>query len=295
MKFSYKLFFRFILIICILLILYNNFSIQNYTEPKYKLVVVAIFKNEAVAMKEWLQHYVNQGVEHFYMINNGSTDNWEPEIEGFPVTIYNDDEEGIQIEHYNNYCLEIVKKNAKWVMVVDLDEFMYARNGFKTISDYLDSLRNNIGEVRVKFKMFGSNGHVKQPKSIIKGFTKRKLSNHKGPDKTIGQKTCDTINNQVKSIVLVSKLNNFDIHKHKLKLFSRVITLPESTLESDLNNQPLHLNHYWTQSLDWFRKQKIKRGDVASKSHSQNRYTEKSFRSRDWNDVVDTELSNMTP
>ena len=55
MKFSYKLFFRLILIICILLILYNNLSIQNYTEPKYKLVVVAIFKNEAVAMKEWLQ------------------------------------------------------------------------------------------------------------------------------------------------------------------------------------------------------------------------------------------------
>lgn len=295
MKISYKLFFRFILIICILLILYNNFSIQNYTEPKYKLVVVAIFKNEAVAMKEWLQHYVNQGVEHFYMINNGSTDNWEPEIEGFPVTIYTDNEPHRQVEHYNNYCLEKVKKNAKWVMIIDIDEFMYARNGFKTIQEYLDTLHGNIGQIKVKFKMFGSNGHKKQPKSIVKGFTRRKLSNHKGPDKLNNTKDCEQINNQVKSIVRVSKLNKFNIHEHDLKLLSTTLTLPETTLELDLNKQPLHLNHYWTQSWEWFKDIKMTRGDVKDKTRDTTRYKKDTFDARDWNDIVDTELSNMTP
>ena len=71
------------------------------TPPKYKLVVVAIFKNEAVAMREWLQHYMRQGVEHFYMIDNGSTDDWKSQIEGAPVTVYTDAKKHAQIELYN--------------------------------------------------------------------------------------------------------------------------------------------------------------------------------------------------
>ena len=103
---------------------------------KYTLVIVAIFKNEAIAMKEWLQHYINQGVEHFYMIDNGSTDNWESEVDGFPVTIFYDDEKHKQNDHYNKYFLKTVQSISEWVMVVDLDEFMYARNGFNNIPEY---------------------------------------------------------------------------------------------------------------------------------------------------------------
>lgn len=290
MKFSYKLFFRFMLIICILLILYNNFSIQNYTEPKYKLVVVAIFKNEAGAMKEWLQHYVNQGVEYFYMINNGSTDNWEPETEGFPVTIYTDNEKAKQVQHYNNYCLEKVKENAEWVMVVDLDEFMYARNGFKTIPEYLDTLGEDVNQIQVRWKMFGSNGHIKQPKSIIKGFTKR--------HEDLNIPLC-------KSIVRVSSLDKFDCHWHHINTpFLRnsvSIMLPkeEYNSEKELNKQPLHLNHYCIQSWDFYKNNKMPRGDVSSapnpKSGEIRKGTPEFFKKYDWNDIVDTELSNMTP
>ena len=291
MKFSYKLFFRFMLIIGILLILYNNFSIQNYTEPKYKLVVVAIFKNEAGAMKEWLQHYVNQGVEYFYMINNGSTDNWEPETEGFPVTIYTDNETSKQVQHYNNYCLEKVKENAEWVMVVDLDEFMYARNGFKTIPEYLDTLGEDVNQIQVRWKMFGSNGHIKQPKSIIKGFTKR-------------LKNKFTL---VKSICRSSVLTKFNVHTHNLndkasneypesgsEISKNIILLPNIINEEELNKAPLHLNHYAIQSWEWFRDIKTTRGDVAD-STIDNVRNEKYFKQYDWNDIVDTELSNMTP
>lgn len=294
MKFSYKLFFSFMLIIGILLILYNNFSIQNYTEPKYKLVVVAIFKNEAVAMKEWLQHYVNQGVEHFYMINNGSTDNWEPEIEGFPVTIYNDDKPHKQKEHYNNYCLKEVKNNAKWVMVVDLDEFMYARNGFKTIPEYLDSLGEDIKQIHVRWKMFGSNGHIKQPKSIIKGFTKRK----------------DSGDTHVKSISCTKDLVELDAHTHNVSgdkslpcpnsLFddgklpeNGNILLPLKNTKIELEKSPLHLNHYVIQSWNWYKNVKMTRGDVATGKDT-GKGTLKFFKTQDRNDLVDTELSNMT-
>ena len=41
-----------------------------------------------------------------------------------------------QINHYNNYFLEECKK-YDWVIVCDLDEFIYSRLQFKTIKEYL--------------------------------------------------------------------------------------------------------------------------------------------------------------
>ena len=37
--------------------------------------VLSIFKNETMNLKLWLEHYLWQGVGHFYLIDNGSTDN----------------------------------------------------------------------------------------------------------------------------------------------------------------------------------------------------------------------------
>ena len=36
----------------------------------------AIFKNEAHIMKEWIEHYLYHGIEHIYLINDFSTDNF---------------------------------------------------------------------------------------------------------------------------------------------------------------------------------------------------------------------------
>lgn len=47
-----------------------------YTMP-YFLTCLAIFKNEAMNLKEWLDHHLWQGVEHFYLINNGSEDDYK--------------------------------------------------------------------------------------------------------------------------------------------------------------------------------------------------------------------------
>lgn len=256
-------------------------------KPKYKLVVVAIFKNKALAMREWLNHYVREGVEHFYMIDNGSTDNWQSEVKGFPVTIYWDPEKNKQSEHYNNYFLEEVKRNSEWVMVVDLDEFMYSRKSYKTIPEYLDSLDNNINKIEVRGKMFSSNGHIKQPKSIIKGFTKRLKNKF----------------TMVNSIYRSSVLTKLNIHTHNLngkasnyypesgsEISKNIILLPNIINEEELNKAPLHLNHYAIQSGEWFRDIKMTRGDVAY-STINNVRNEKYFKQYDWNYLEDKELA----
>ena len=261
-------------------------------KPLYKLVVVAIFKNEAVAIKEWLHHYIRQGVEHFYMIDNGSTDNWESQVDGYPVTIYSDKEKHKQSNHYNNYYLEEIKRNSEWVMIVDLDEFMYARNEFDTIPEYLDNVDDNVGQIRIRWKMFGSNGHIQQPDSIIKGFTKRKLYNGTISNNSVQQtNNPETITDHVKSICRTINLEQMHIHTHKHN--GKEDISPYHETEESLLNAPLHLNHYAIQSFNWFKNIKMTRGSATTSKFDDIR-TNNYFLNYDYKDIVDNELKLLT-
>jgi hypothetical protein len=35
-----------------------------------------MFKNEAAIMREWIEHYLSEGVDHFYFLDDGSSDNF---------------------------------------------------------------------------------------------------------------------------------------------------------------------------------------------------------------------------
>jgi hypothetical protein len=249
--------------------------------PIYFLVIVAIFKNEAVAMREWLNHHVNQGVEHFYLINNGSTDNWEPEIEGFPVTIVNDDTKHKQVELYNKYFLEKVKQKSYYVMVIDLDEFVYSPDERKNLAEIIrDDPETDI--FSVKWKIFGSNGHITQPESIISGFTKR--NKHQNLNYEI---------NYFKQILKTCFLKKFDVHIHIFDDFTKLIEkrYPEEDTEESLKKAKIHLNHYQIQSLDWYKKVKMTRGD-AYYSHKPRDI--EIFKAYDTNEIEDNVLKNLS-
>lgn len=57
----------------------------------YGLAVAAIFKNEEHSMVEWIEHYLRRGAEHFYLIDDGSTDRsvefLKPYIDAGQVTL----------------------------------------------------------------------------------------------------------------------------------------------------------------------------------------------------------------
>ena len=50
-------------------------------EYKYYLSLCVCVKNEANHIEDFIRHYVNQGVEHFYIINNNSSDNIQDVID----------------------------------------------------------------------------------------------------------------------------------------------------------------------------------------------------------------------
>ena len=270
---------------------------------KHFLSVVAIFKNESDGIREWIEHYLREGVDHFYMIDNGSTDGYYEKIAALIdkglITLVKDETRWAQKELYNK-CFLDRRKESEWFLLCDLDEYVYSRMRFSTISEFLKELPFWVSSVHIPWKMFGSSGHIEQPNGIIQNFTKRSKY-----DGTINEGMRDAHESLSKSIVRGRHLRKFKIHHTLIKLAGIRIT-PNKKIwwkrkrlnfspvsEERLSGYFLHLNHYPIQSFNWFMKVKASRGSVRLEGHEKfrdesyfQRYDAKS------NLVEDNELAN---
>ena len=55
----------------------------NKPEKPYYFSVCAVFKNEAVNLYEWISHYLLEGAEHIFLVDNGSEDNFVTIVQPF--------------------------------------------------------------------------------------------------------------------------------------------------------------------------------------------------------------------
>lgn len=215
---------------------------------KYNLSLGAIFKNEAPYFKEWIEHYLARGVEHFYLINDDSSDDYlqalDPYIKLNLITLFDVKIKMLFLNRqyviYNNF-FNIIKNETKWLIVCDLDEYIWS------------PLTINFNEILSSFEkesiyvccppsiLFGSNGYIKQPDKIVPSFTKRQ---------EINQKAVDFINKymQTKYICLTSEVSEFGIHLCNIKNYNKGKVI--SPDPRDLNNAWFRLNHYRLQSKE---------------------------------------------
>jgi hypothetical protein len=234
----------------------------------YKLSVLAMFKNESWIIEEWIKHYLSEGVEHFYLIDNGSTDDFLEKIKNYmsQITLVRDDTRlpsGTQSFLYTKHFLNIIKSETKWIIVCDVDEYIYSRNEFTKVIDFLNSVPEHIERIWIPWKIFGSNGHINHPNNIVKAFTKRKNSFYK-------------INTGFgKCIAKTTHLINFGCCGHDIHLNSNnIMYLPnlkplseynkEGLNDDDIESFKLHLNHYMTMSEQYYREIKCIRGGGES-------------------------------
>jgi hypothetical protein len=257
-----------------------------------KLCIVSVFKNESHAMKEWLDHYIQEGVDTFFLTDNGSTDEYryilQPYIQSGHVVLRVDPKKHAQIEHLNYYLHDA--KKIDWVIVVDLDEFVYARRGFTTIKEYLKTLPNDVHKINIPWKLFGSSGLKKQPSSIIQNFVHRRKYTNETRHILVGKK----------SIVRGKYLKHLELH-NSITEKSHTITSDnidiyaedyfQECTEQLLENSFLHLNHYRIQSWEWFKTNKMNRSDAHTKNYDNIR-NKKYFDFFDYADTIDTELKN---
>jgi len=252
----------------------------------YNFCICAVFKNEGHALKEWVEHYIREGCDHFYLIDNDSTDQPDRILSEFgdKISLRTSSEKHKQSDLYNAFRHDVVHE-AQWVAVVDLDEFMYSKTG--TISEYLRSQEYHISQILVSWIPFGSSGHLAQPDSIVKNFLRcGRLQ--------IGEKT------DVKALLRTSMLSEFRLHMHPMR-GGLTITSDNSVIDflpADeriiqtlrlVDSAKLWINHYQIQSWQYFERVKMVRGDAINPKADVLR-DEAYFQLKDQNDLESTLL-----
>lgn len=210
------------------------------SNKKHFLGMITYFKNEGHILYEWILHYKKWGVNHIWLIDNGSEDNYNVEEfinEGF-ITIF---KEPLleQQSAYDKYIPKI-KNEVIWVCNCDLDEFLYSKEN----QDLKFILENNIGKnidiVSIQMTIFFP-CTFETPASVIEKNVKRK---------------CFDSDKYPKCIYNLDKLKNITIHgtnsKNKLHLTA------DKTL--------LCINHYRYTSFEYLYGIKEGRGCNPSKS-----------------------------
>ena len=217
--------------------------------------VFAQFKNETMNLKVWLEHYLWQGVDHFYLIDNGSTDN--------PWSILEDYvNRGIVSYHYwegrhqqtaymrQLFDVENLKHNTYWLINSDLDEFFYGR--YKKLKVVLQELEQHANVIYCNWLMFGHENLIEHPEDIRQSIL------HREPNMHILTKCIykpKVINNS-------SQIEVHSISDHHEDIGQRHIRV---------ENEFILLNHYPIQSLNFFKEVKMKRGDIAWAHHENTR------------------------
>lgn len=277
------------------------------TKKRHTFSVMGIFRNEDHVLAEWCQHYISQGAGKIYLINHLSSDNYRSVLEKYQysgiVELSNVEGEHPQIPAYNALRPRI-KKSSRWLLICDLDEFVYGRKGM-SIKSYLESLPWLTSEVVIPWKNFGSSGHLRHPNGYItQNFLYRESyasRNSESDSETSSEPQVEPHQAWCKYVVRTNRIRHLAVHyssvwygrvvdangKH-LRNYDGNCTLPIS--EQFLEDSSLHLNHYPIQSLEYFKRVKMNRPDVNC-PNKDNSKTLEYFEKADRNDIFDPELS----
>lgn len=200
---------------------------------------------------EWIRHYLWQGVDHVYLIDNGSDDEsyaialeWSKKA---PVTVVRYPEQWLQRPHYWRAIKDLrIRQRSEWLIISDLDEFWFARKNDtipEAISEY-----HYLDLIYCNWTVFGSSGFDRHPGSLrrdmIKCFPENPLPHYEDGRKFMVRTEC------------LREMLNLSIHG--------VVDVCSSAVATD--NQALQLNHYIVQSREYFGNVKVPRGDANSKA-----------------------------
>lgn len=255
-EFLYCQFLRFVFV----------FKRKKKRETKYYFSITAIFKDEAKYLNEWLEYHRILGVDHIYLYNNFSTDDYMIVLQSFIdddfITLTEWPYEMSQILAYED-CYKRFRNETFWLMFLDLDEFicpLYDTNIKKWISKF-----EKYPSVIMFWLMFGTNGLIEYAENqlVIEQYTHswNKVRN-------VGKHVLNTSFEPIKMyhhyVFCKFKLFGFDL---KLPMISEnywFILYPE--IQTIPNKNTIQINHYWSKCLNEYIR-KIDKGDMFSEEN----------------------------
>lgn len=166
-------------------------------------------------IKEFCDYYLSQGVDRIYVIDDNSKDkSIYSNIKDKRVTIFWEKDlfkGGSQMTKVNKYYKKL-KKNFKWMISVDVDEFITTKkNKERTIREELATTFKNVDCIKIPWVMMSCNKRQKNPKSILLENTYRWNHNKKHPHK-IKKFRCRYKVIEVKCIFKTSSFNQINVH-----------------------------------------------------------------------------------
>jgi len=139
---------------------------------------------------------------------------------------------------------------------VDLDEYLYSPKKID-LKNILHKYESYAGVI-ANWVWFSSNGHIKQPKSVVEGFTKRCDYDQKIYMKPPGWSPQWICFNAPKLIMN----SNFEVQSfetHDAITSGNMINISTQAMP---DNPDLLINHYQLQSREYWQNVKMNRGDV---------------------------------
>lgn len=227
-------------------------------DHKHDLCVCAIFHNEARFLDEWIEHYVQEGVDRIYLYNNKSDDNYMRVLYKYikaGIVVFrqwpyeNEDPYGWNNTQCKAYldCVERIKGKCEWCIFVDTDEFMFSPTGRRlkeVIQDY-----ESYEQVGACWVFYGtSNVETLAPGAWLK-------------DNMVWRTR--EINITVKSIVRPDRvLDCVNPHFFIMQDPSRTVNENKELMSGPFTTPSaniLRINHYWPRDLEFFYSEKLRR------------------------------------
>lgn len=198
--------------------------------------ICLLTKCENVYLKEWIQHHLSIGIDHFYIYDNNDDLSAKDEILKYfdeqyftfiPWLTYC---KHMQVEAYND-CLEKFGVYNDWIAFIDTDEFIRCDNIYSSMSKY-----EQYDYIRMPWIMFNANGHFHYSNKPVRDRFTQIFDGKLDP--------CS-----YKSIVQPSKIGNMVVHE------------PSGNCKY-IDVDDIKLDHYYTRSLEeWV--DKINRGSCS--------------------------------
>lgn len=245
----------------------------KYTK-KYNISICAIFKNEARFLKEWIEYHSLIGVDHFFLYNNNSTDNYLEVLDEYIkiglVTLVEWPYKQAQIEAYKDFY-DHYWSESQWVSFLDIDEFFVPKNDFSL----LDWIKKNdrYPVLQVYWKMFGSSSILKHDDNrlCIEQYVNSWMTLVKcgkcliNTDYEIAQFNASTHH----STLVKKKLGLFSFILHPIDMFHHVnVHDKDKKLKKSVSDiAPIQINHYWSKGWDVYNNKRLWKGDVYFKDN----------------------------
>lgn len=139
-----------------------------------------MMKNAAPYIEEWLDYHLLAGVNHFFIYDNESEDNFaevlKPYVDAGLVTYIFYPGKRIMMQAFNE-AIENLEYLCRYIAFVDDDEFIFPKNNksIVEVTDEILGLDDNISGLAISWTPYGSSGHktADYTRGVLERFTHR--------------------------------------------------------------------------------------------------------------------------